>query len=495
MSYNITKTNGQTLATITDGTVNNITSLTLVGKNYPGYGIFLNENFVYLLENFSNTTAPSNPLTGQLWYDAGNNILKVYNTNEGGWKPISSSISQPLAPSSSISVIGDIWWDTTNAQLKVYNGSGTWVTVGPASTSGSGLSGAIPDTISDGTSNHFCVKFYVNNTIVAILSKDSQYQPASSISGFTYINPGFNLVSSSYITGAQYTGSVSNALTLQGVAASQFLRSDQNTSTAYQLTVGGGLVVGSDLNINTTSASEVKFVNQNSSKDLNFYITQSNTAIKSIGVSASTGTVTFANAVTATGALTTNGAFSASGAASFGSTVGISGVLTVSAQTLPVSNNQLEIGSSSRLFANVWATTFRGTSVQANYADLAERFEADVPMVPGTVVELGGVKEITTAIKELSESVFGVISTLPGFLLNGGAGTDQSHPAVAVNGRVPVRVVGQVKKGDRLVSAGNGLARAAQRSEITAFNVIGRALADKITDDEGTVEAIVKLNS
>jgi len=58
-----------------------------------------------------------------------------------------------------------------------------------------------------------------------------------------------------------------------------------------------------------------------------------------------------------------------------------------------------------------------------------------------------------------------------------------------------VRVIGQVKKGDRLVSAGNGLARAASRNEITAFNVIGRALADKTTTNEGTVEAIVKLNS
>jgi hypothetical protein len=79
--------------------------------------------------------------------------------------------------------------------------------------------------------------------------------------------------------------------------------------------------------------------------------------------------------------------------------------------------------------------------------------------------------------------------------MNSNAGSNTTHPAVAVSGRVPVRVIGRVKKGDRLVSAGNGLARAANRTEITAFNVIGRALADKITQDEGTVEAIVKLNS
>mgnify|MGYP003349814427 CR=1 FL=1 len=79
--------------------------------------------------------------------------------------------------------------------------------------------------------------------------------------------------------------------------------------------------------------------------------------------------------------------------------------------------------------------------------------------------------------------------------MNGDAGADATHPPVAVNGRVPVRVVGTVRKGDRLVSAGQGLARSAKRNEITAFNVIGRSLEDKTTVDEGKIEAIVKLNS
>jgi hypothetical protein len=116
-------------------------------------------------------------------------------------------------------------------------------------------------------------------------------------------------------------------------------------------------------------------------------------------------------------------------------------------------------------------------------------------MVPGTVVELGGTKEITAVVNDLSESVFGVISTAAGFLMNSAAGTNQTHPPIAVNGRVPVRVIGKCRKGDRLVSAGNGLARAANRSELTAFNAIGRAIKDKNTDGEGLVEAIVKLNS
>ena len=126
---------------------------------------------------------------------------------------------------------------------------------------------------------------------------------------------------------------------------------------------------------------------------------------------------------------------------------------------------------------------------------MAERFESDVSYPAGTVVALGGAKEITAAAEDLTEDVFGVISTRAAFLMNGDAGSNTTHPAVAVQGRVPVRVTGQVKKGDRLVSAGAGLARSANRSEITAFNVIGRSLQDKTSAGEGTVEAIVKLNS
>ena len=78
--------------------------------------------------------------------------------------------------------------------------------------------------------------------------------------------------------------------------------------------------------------------------------------------------------------------------------------------------------------------------------------------------------------------------------MNARAGTNETHPAIAMNGRVPVKVTGIIRKGDRLVSAGNGIARAADTDEITAFNVIGRSLENKDTEGEGTVEAIVKIN-
>ena len=79
--------------------------------------------------------------------------------------------------------------------------------------------------------------------------------------------------------------------------------------------------------------------------------------------------------------------------------------------------------------------------------------------------------------------------------MNGGAGEDDTHPKVAMTGRVPVKVTGSIRKGDRLVSAGAGLARAARSGEATAFKVIGRSLVDKPTQETGTIEAIVTIKN
>ena len=142
--------------------------------------------------------------------------------------------------------------------------------------------------------------------------------------------------------------------------------------------------------------------------------------------------------------------------------------------------------------SGIW-TLASGARLNATYADLAERFEADATYDAGTVVELGGDAEITAVVNELSEDVFGVVSNTAAYLMNAGAGDDLTHPPVAVGGRVQVKVTGKVRKGQRLVSAGNGIARAAKIGEATSFNVIGRALANKTTDDVGTVEAFVSI--
>jgi len=427
MSYTITLTDGATLTTIADGTLNTTaSSVALPGKNFAGYGIYLDQNFVHMLENFSNTTAPGTPLIGQLWWDSTNKVMNVWNGTQ--WKTISSATASASQPTSN--VVGDLWYDTTNEQLNVYNGS-AWVLVGPAYTSGQGQTGAFASSVLDNTStSHTILEFYVGGTLLAIMSYDTTaFTPQTPISGFATIKPGLQLssASASYV----FQGQITNAATLgpDNLLATQFMRSDSAATTTGKLTTtsNAGLAVGASGNF---------------------------------AISVSGTTVALNNTVT-------------NGNITFGANVG--GTPTT-VMTINGSNG-----------------TISGNQINANYADVAERFAADTRLMPGTVVELGGVAEITQVIDDLSENVFGVISTQAAYLMNSSAGPDLTHPPVAMTGRVPVRTVGQVRKGDRLVSAGNGLARAAKSGEATAFNVIGRSLQNKVDHDEGTVEAIVTI--
>jgi hypothetical protein len=138
-----------------------------------------------------------------------------------------------------------------------------------------------------------------------------------------------------------------------------------------------------------------------------------------------------------------------------------------------------------------------GTATAAQYSDVAERFASDTAYTPGTVVALGGAQEITQVNEEASDEVFGVVSSLDqaAFKMNGGAGNDDTHPYIAMTGRVDVKVIGSVNKGDRLISASvPGYARAATKAECTAFNVIGRALTSKTEAGQGSVLAAVRVS-
>lgn len=428
MAYNISLSNGELLTTVADGTVDvNYTSLSLIGKNFAGYGELMNENWVHLLENFSNATEPTNPLVGQLWYDANARTMKVRTANNT-WKNIGSataSASAPLNPN-----VGDQWWDTINEQLKTYNGT-AWILVGPLWSSSQGITGALPDTIRDVYGiDHVVIKFYVNNVVVSIWSKeDDPYtvDTASKVVGFfnegadQIVKPGlthadlgnYSVDSYSGIPRNMLWGTAENALRLNGILAENYLRRDttgdvQTVADTIQLDNQQAMLIGGDIT--------------------------------------------------------------------------------------PLDVNRWSIGSSSYPFRDMYATTFHGEATSARYADLAERFEADKEYEPGTVVALGGNKEITEVTDALSEEVFGVISTAPAHLMNAEAGSNATHPPVASVGRVPVKVVGPVKKGQRLVSAGNGQARGASKEEITPWNVIGRSLVDKTTNDAGVIEAVVKIN-
>ena len=448
MSYTINLTNGSIFATVADGTINTDSSLTIVGKNYAGYGEFLNENMMKLLESGANTTQPASPLIGQLWFDKTGGLLKVYNGTT--FKNLGSATAASTAPSSNVT--GDLWYDSVNAQLNVYDGS-DFILVGPSFTAGTGVSGAIVVTLEDNASvDHVVVKLMAEDGNVAIISKDASFTPASAITGFATIGPGVNL--STGVANAVFKGTATNAELLDNIDSTGFLSALINDTTAGTLGVlnDTGLAVGvdSDLRI-SVSGADVTIANQTSDGDITFKVNDNGKVI--IDIEGATPAV------------------------------------------LPVTNNTINMGSSVLKFATIYATTFTGLASSAQYADLAERFESDEILLPGTVVELGGAAEITKAKKELTGEVFGVISTRAAYLMNAGAGNNDTHPAVAMQGRVPVRVIGTVSKGDRLVSAGNGLARSAKENEATAFNVIGRALGSKATVEEGLVEAIVVISS
>ena len=430
MAYTINLTDGTILATIPDGTLDTTScSMALPGKNYAGYGIYLDENFVHLLENSANDTAPGDPLIGQLWWNSSSELLQVWNG--AVWKTISSATSSSSTPTNNVQ--GDLWYDTINQQLKVYTGT-QFILVGPAFTAGQGETGAIPATVNDNTAvAHTILQLYVGGTLVGIMSKDTTaWTPQTAITGFATIKPGLNLSTASpaYL----FQGTALNATTLGanatvGLSASSFMRADATAQTTGQLitTSNSGIAVGSGGTLTMAiSGPNVVISNTQSNGDILFRANVSGTATT---------------------------------------------VMTINGTSGAISGNQ----------------------INANYADVAERFWADEELAPGTVVELGGTAEITQVTTDLSENVFGVISTRAAYLMNSGAGSNATHPPVAMTGRVPVKVVGQVRKGDRLVSAGAGQARSALPGEATAFNVIGRALKDKLTTDSGTVEAIVTI--
>jgi hypothetical protein len=266
MSYTITLTDGTVFATIADGTINTASSMVLVGKNYAGYGEFLDTNFIHLLENSSNTTAPGAPLTGQLWWDSGNSLLKVYNGTT--FKTISAATASSSAPTSNVT--GDLWYDTTNQQLKVWTGT-AFLLVGPQFSAGEGTSGAIVATITDNVSiDHVVVELYVNDAIVGIISKDATFTPQVGISGYTTIRPGITL---STLIGSQvplFQGTATNAQTLNSLSSSQFMRSDANTSTTGTMSVlnNSGLSVGANSDFNVGVSGTNVFV-----KNINFRYT------------------------------------------------------------------------------------------------------------------------------------------------------------------------------------------------------------------------------
>ena len=397
MAYTIIKSDGTVLTTIADGTINTTsTSLGLPGRNYAGYGQYLDTDFVHVLENFASTTPPANPLQGQLWFDTNVNVLKVcpsnYITTASSWLSLTSTSSGGTTTFGQVSITGNL--SSNNATFTNSLTSDTFTTRLMTVTANATIANANVTTGNVGT---------LNTTLIT--------------------------------TGANTTaGSLVGTWTANGgLSGNAFIVTNGNLFAAGVKTDNYYYANGSPFNPSGTYNNGNVFD----------YLTGSNAVTQFSGNIAPTKVTTTA----------------------------IAGGGTVS---------------------GTW-TLGVGARWQSTYADLAERFEADSTYDAGTVVELGGSKEITAVQYDLSDDVFGVVSEKAGYIMNAMAGSDVTHPAIAMSGRIPVKVIGKVRKGQRLVSAGNGVARAAEKTELTAFNVIGRALANKTDDGLGTVEAIVSI--
>lgn len=342
---------------------------------------------------------------------------------------------------------GQLWFNTNDSTLYICPTDGesnalAWLSLTSTASGGSTTFGAI--TISgNAQANNFTIsnEATANTFNSSYLSVTTQ----ANISSATITSATIGTVTTAALT----TGAQANNGTLTGVwTANGAGTANGAAGTSFYVT-GGNLVVS-----NTSSRGVVA----------DFYYYSNGAQISFSG--------TYSNSNVAAYLPTYNG-----------------NILTVQTQATVLTTGA---NTTAGTLTGNWTLT-AGSRLQATYADLAERFASDEAYEPGTVVEIGGKQEITKVQYELSEDVFGVISNTAAMIMNGAAGTDVTHPPVAVSGRVEVKVMGKVNKGDRLVSAGEGLARAAKPGEATPFNTIGRALTDKTDDNIGYVEAFVSI--
>lgn len=407
MAYTIIRSDGSTLTTIQDGTINTTsTSLGLPGRNFSGYGQTIDTNMVRMTENFANAAPPPNPMRGQLWYNTANSTMHICpadgTTNAAAWYTLTSTSMGGGATFANLAITGNL---TANNATIANDIIGDTITV------------RLATVTSNLAANSAAITLAVIGTLdTNIVTTNANLSAAPTTSGAMYGD--WNVTGNSsgnamYFSAGNLTFAANS---VNGIKCDKYMYAN-----GVQFNPSGTYTNG----------------------DVFDYLTGSNS------VTAFTGNITPTKITT----------------------------------TVIAGGGNVE---------GIW-TLAANARFQATFADLAERFEADAVYEPGTVVELGGDKEVTAVKEELSDNVFGVVSTDPAYLMNNGTGNADTHPAIALAGRVPVKVTGVVHKNDRLVSAGNGMARAAVKGEITAFNSIGRSLSNKSDEGIGIVEAIVNV--
>jgi hypothetical protein len=427
MSYTINNTRGTVVTTVTPGTTQVVGGITLIGKNYTGYGELIAEDFVKLLENQANSAAPSSPQTGQLWYDTGESVLKAYDGS--AWDRLNVTVGSS-APSSATA--GTLWLDTTaDKVLKIYDGSAFVAT-------------------SMATAN-------ARQTSVALKVGPNAWTTTARKAGYT---AGTNVAGDSAVEVTAIIGKT-------GAGADQVI------------------AVYSPASFDLSTGDTPSMTNGTLQYDIrqNFSVTTSGAAATGslqAGLNIRDGYLDpAAVAPLADEALAIQDAGNAAVKYDSGKIMILTKTTTQAhaGKLEPTANASVDLGSNTKRYATIY-----GVATSAQYADIAERFAADVSMDPGTIVALGGVEEITKTAKLADENVFGVISDTPAFRMNDGAGDDITHPFVAFSGRVLCKIKGPVTKGDRLVSSDiPGVAVKADPNDNWKAT-FGRALVSKTTD-------------
>jgi hypothetical protein len=413
MPYILNKTNGTKLSVLEDASLDLTTNLSFVGRNYSGYGEIINENLLKLLENFSNTTPPSRPLMGQLWFDSTGDRRRLNLCYDGkNFKGLATLRVQSITPSASIQ--GELWWDTTNNQLKAFNGS-NYLTIGPTIVSSAKASWTFTEeTYIDDTNTSYSIPFIKGNL---------NSRPVVAITAFS------DLITTSTV---------------------KVINSNLNSSTGkpdFSQGIRKGI---------TLAGCDVK----GSSRANDYYFW---------GTAAESLTAVTTNGITVSP--TVSGTFFVPFVNTY------SGGATV-------------IGSTSSFSYNAATNALNVAAASAFYADLAERYESDKPYEVGTVLIIGGEKEVTTTNVKANTAVIGIVSKNPAYMMNSDAGTDETHPYIALKGRVFCKIVGAVKKGDLLVTSFHPGYATAWAEGDSPNAVIGKALSGQ-EKGYGVIEVLV----
>ena len=465
MPYSIDRYNGTTIAVVEDGTIDTTLDVKLIGKNYAGYGEAQNENLVHMLEHFSSPSQPPRPLSGQIWYDSGTKKLKFYDNSK--WRTTGGSEIAATAPTGL--TVGDFWWDTANNQLYAWDGA-AFELIGPQAAANSGTTQMRSRSVrgTDTVSYAIIEAIVDEQTIYIISSSTFTLDPATNpITGFSAIKEGLTLINTG-ISGAttsahRYWGTASNALKLGGLDASNFASSTAASFTSVARFADAGFTVGDSNDLAVYVVGSDGFIKNVVGSKISFQVTSGGVKTPLIidQENIVPGTTNLSNIGSASFKYATVYATTFNGTATQSDTLSVGGTYRQAASTATANTIAARDAS-----GDLYATIFRGTSTSARFADLAEKYLADADYEAGTVVVVGGEKEVTAS--SVGQRAIGVVSANPAYMMNSEL---EGGTYIALKGRVPVKVIGSVVKGQRLIAGLNGAAQPAFGNQVDAFAI------------------------